>query len=64
MSAPEAIGTTHVVGQAPAELLGGLEAERLGALGVVGAHVHVHERPRQRLGDLAAQAVHVVVVAP
>ena len=52
-----------VVGQAPSELLGGLEPERLRALRVVRAHVHVDERPRQRLGHLAAQAVHRVVVA-
>ncbi len=62
-SAPHAIGHHHVVGQTPAELLGGLEPERLGALGVVGAHVHVHERPWQCLGDLAAETVHLVVVA-
>ena len=34
------------VRQLEAELLGNLERERLGALGVVGAQVHVHERPR------------------
>ena len=51
-----------VIGQAPPELLGRLEPEGLRALRVVRAHVHVHERPRQRLRDLGAQAVHVVVV--
>ena len=54
----------HVVGKPPAQLLRGLEAERLRPLGIVRAHVHVHERPRQRVGDLAAEAVHLVVVAP
>ena len=62
-SAPEAIGHDDVVGQPPAQLLRGLEPERLRALRVVGTHVHVDERPRQRLGDLAAQTVHLVVVA-
>ena len=36
-SEPEAIGATTRSGQLPAELLGGLERERLGALGVVRA---------------------------
>src|SRR5680860_1177977 len=34
-------GGDDVVGQRPSELLGDLEAQRLGALGVVGAHVDV-----------------------
>ena len=51
------------VGQLEAELLGDLERERLGALGVVGPHVDVHERPVVLAGDLGAQPVDVVVVA-
>ena len=39
-------GHDHAVGQLEAELLRDLEAERLGALRVVGAQVDVHERPR------------------
>ncbi len=50
--------------QPPAELLGDLVAERLGALGVVGPDVDVHERPAVLLaGDLRGEPVHVVVVA-
>ena len=53
-----------LVGQPPAELLGDLVAERLGALGVVGAHVDVDERPALLLaGDLRGEPVDVVVVA-
>ena len=60
-----AAGDRHddVVGRLPAELLGGLERERLRALGVVRAHVDVHERPRVRARELRAQPVDVVVVA-
>ena len=53
----------HVVGRLPAELLGGLVGERLRALGVERAHVHVHERPRVLGRELRAEAVDVVVVA-
>ena len=52
-----------VIGQAPAELFGGLEPERLRALRVVRPHVHVHERPGERLRDLGAEPIDVVVVA-
>ena len=62
-SEPLAIGHDDVVGRLPAELLGGLERERLRALGVVRAHVDVHERPLVHAGELGAQAVDVVVVA-
>ena len=51
------------VGQLEAELLGDLEGERLRALGVVGPHVHVDERPVALAGELGAEPVHVVVVA-
>ena len=63
-SEPEAIGATHAVRRAPAELLGDLVRERLGALGVVRAHVDVHERPVALARQLGAEAVDVVVVAP
>ena len=50
--------------QPPAELLGDLEAEGLGALRVVGPDVDVDERPVLLLrGDLPGQPVDVVVVA-
>ncbi|CAB4689100.1 unannotated protein [freshwater metagenome] len=53
-----------LVGQAPAELLGDLVAQGLGALGVVGTDVDVDERPAVLLaGDLGGQLVDVVVVA-
>lgn len=39
-----------------AELLGRLEPERLRALCVVGPHVHVHEGPRQSIGEFYAEA--------
>ena len=52
------------VRQLPAELLDGLEGQRLGALGVVRAQVDVHERPRRPLArDLGAEPVDVVVGA-
>jgi hypothetical protein len=47
----------------PTELLGDLVAERLRALGVVGPHVHVHERPLALGGELGAEPVDVVVGA-
>ena len=53
-----------VVGCLPAELLGRLEGEGLGALGVVRAQVDVHEGPRRVLGrQLGAESVDVVVAA-
>ena len=62
-SVPPATGRDHVLRQPPAELLDDLEAERLGALGVVGAQVDVGEAPAVLVGDLRAEAVDVVVVA-
>jgi hypothetical protein len=54
----------HAVGELPAELLGDLEGQRLGALGVVRADVDVDERPVVALaGDLGAEPVDRVVVA-
>ena len=62
--AARANGHDHVVGSAPAELLGHLEGQGLRSFGVVGAHVHVHERPRRLLaGELGAEAVDVVVAS-
>ena len=53
-----------VVGQLPAELLGDLEGEGLGALGVVGADVDVDEGPGGELArQLGAEPVDVVVAA-
>ena len=53
-----------LVGQPPAELLGDLVAEGLGALGVERAHVDVDERPALLLaGDLGGEPVDVVVGA-
>ena len=51
------------VGRAPAQILRRLERDRLRSLRVVGAHAHVHERPRALVGELRAQPVHVVVGA-
>ena len=56
-------GRDDVLRQPPAELLDDLEAERLGALGVVGAQVDVGEAPAVLVGDLRAEPVDVVVVA-
>ena len=53
-----------LVGQPPAELLGDLEAQRLGALGVERPHVDVDERPALLLArDLGGEPVDVVVGA-
>ena len=62
-SVPPATGQTTCAREAPAELLGDLEAVRLGAFGVVGAQVDVGEAPAVPIGDLRAQPVDVVVVA-
>ena len=51
-----------MVRQAPAQLLGHLEGQGLGALGVVGAQVNVDKTPAVGVGHLAAEAVHLVVV--
>ena len=48
-------GDDDVVGQAPAELLGDLVADGLGAFGVVGAEVDVDEAPVVLVGDLACR---------
>src|SRR5262249_58275916 len=52
-----------VLRQPPAELLGDLEAVGFRALGVVRPYVDVDERPAVLVGDLAAQAVDVLLVA-
>ncbi len=62
-SDPLATGHDDVVGGLPAELLGGLERERLRTLGVERPHVDVDERPLVQPGELRAQPVDVVVVA-
>ncbi len=56
-------GDHDMVRGLPAELLGDLEGQRLGAFGVVGPHVDVDEGPTRALArQLGAQAVDVVVV--
>ena len=55
-------GDDDVVGEAPAELLGDLVADGLGAFGVVGPEVDVDEAPLVLVGDEGAEAVDVVVV--
>ncbi len=52
-----------VVRKPPAELLGNFVADGLGAFGVIGAQVHVHESPAVFLRDLRAQAVHLIIIA-
>ena len=51
------------VGRAPAELFGDFVAEGLRAFGIEGPQIHVHESPGIPIDDLAAQPIHVVVVA-
>ena len=53
----------EVLREAPAQLLGDFEPERLRALGVVAAQVDVREAPAELVGNLRAQPIHVVVVA-
>src|SRR5581483_5530593 len=50
-----------VLWRAPAELLGDLEAEGLGSLGIVGPKVDVHQPPAVLVRDLRAQPVHLVI---
>ena len=52
-----------VVGRPPAQVLGDLEADRLGSLGVERPEVDVDEPPAEPEGDLRAEAVDLVVVA-
>ena len=61
--APDATGADDHVGRPPAERLGDLVGERLGALGVERAEVDVDEAPAGLVGDLEAQPVDVVVGA-
>src|SRR6185437_5037157 len=56
-------GDDNVVGQSPAQLLGDLVAYRLGAFGIIGAQIDIHEAPVVLVGYLTAEAVDVVVVA-
>ena len=63
ISDPPAMGTHDVVGQSPAQLLGDLVANGLRAFGVIRTQVHIHESPVVLVGDLRAQAVHLVVAA-
>ena len=52
----------RVLWNAPAELFDDLEAHALGAFGVVGTHVHIHEGPAVFPGDLRAETVHFIVM--
>ena len=52
-----------VVRGAPAELLSDFEPEGLGAFGVIGTDIDVHECPFEGVGDLRAEAVDLVVIA-
>src|SRR5262249_50671964 len=47
----------------PAKLLCNLEGEGLAAFGVIRPQIDVDEGPAELIGDLGAQAIHVVVVA-
>ena len=51
-----------VLRDAPAGLFHDFIRHALRAFGVVGAHVHVHERPAELARDLGAEAVHFVVM--
>ena len=62
-SEPEATGHTTRSGSSKPSCSATSKRERLRALGVVGAQVHVHERPRMLAGELGAEPVDVVVVA-
>src|SRR5438034_3334015 len=53
-----------LVRQLPAQLLDGLERQSLRPLRIEGPDVDVAEGPRGRLDQLAAEPVHLVVVAP
>ena len=53
----------HLVRRAPAELLDGLERQRLRAFRIVGANIDIHKGPAMFAGDLAAEAIDVVVIA-
>ena len=52
-----------MIGRAPAQLLGDLVAERLGAVAIEGAQIDIDERPAVLAARLGAQAVHLVVIA-
>src|SRR5712692_8468917 len=52
-----------MVGQPPSELLRHLEAERLRTLGVIWTQVDIDECPSVLVGDFAAEAIDVVVIA-
>ena len=63
VQAPRGDGRDDHIGQAPAELLGDLERERLAALRVERPEVDVDEGPALLIGDFKTQAVDVVVRA-
>lgn len=53
----------RMVRRFPAKLFSNLVAQRLGAFGVVRAHVHVDEGPAMRVCELAAEPLNIVIVA-
>ena len=55
-------GADDVIRQAPAELFGDFETDRLRSLGIVGTQVHVDEAPAMFVGDLRAESVDLIVV--
>src|SRR4029077_6367119 len=56
-------GNDHVIRQAPAQLLGDLEADGLRSLGVIRTQVHVYKTPVVLVRNLRAQAVDLIVAA-
>ena len=60
---PDATGHTTRSGSSKPSCSATSKRQRLGALGVVGPQVHVHERPWMLAGKLGAEPVDVVVVA-
>src|ERR1700688_253205 len=56
-------GDHDVIRQTPAELFGNFVTVRLGAFGIVGTKIYVHEAPIEAVGDLSAEPIHMVVIS-
>ncbi len=56
-------GTHHMIGNAPAEVLGDLEPDRLRSFGVKKAQVHVDKAPAEAKRNLGTKAIDLIVVA-
>src|ERR1700730_13751176 len=56
-------GHYYVIRQAPAKLFGNFVAVSLGAFGIVGAKIYVHQAPVKAVGDLSAETIHVVIIS-